>query len=109
MDDKPDIKYRASAESVRELAALQEKLLETCCQYVRRGGALVYSTCSLLPEENGEQIGRFLEKHPEFALSAMPDTIDEKFRARQTAQGLQLLPCRDGVEGFFIARLRRVK
>ena len=109
MDDKPDIKYRASAESVRELAALQEKLLDTCCQYVRRGGALVYSTCSLLPEENGEQIGRFLEKHPEFALSALPDTIDEKFRARQTAQGLQLLPCRDGVEGFFIARLRRVK
>ena len=109
MDNKPDIKYRASPESVKELGQIQEKLLDTCCQYVKRNGTLVYSTCSVLPEENGEQVKRFLEKHPEFVLSPLPETIDEKFRKEYTESGLQLLPHRDGVEGFFIARMKRIK
>ena len=109
MDNKPDIKYRATPESVQELCRTQEQLLNTCCQYVKRGGTFVYSTCSVLPEENGEQIRRFLSAHPEFALAPLPETIDEKFRALASDTGLQLLPHRDGVEGFFIARMRRVK
>ena len=103
MDNKPDIKYRATPESVSELTILQGKLLDTCCQYVKRGGALVYSTCSILPEENGEQIGAFLSRHPEFRLDT--PNIDEKFRQYQAETGLQLLPHRDDVEGFFIARM----
>ncbi|MBR5110922.1 MAG: 16S rRNA (cytosine(967)-C(5))-methyltransferase RsmB [Clostridia bacterium] len=109
MDDKPDIKYRATPESVRELKETQEKLLDTCCQYVKRNGTLVYSTCSVLPEENGEQVKRFLEKHPEFTLAPLPETIDQRFRKEYTETGLQLLPHRDGVEGFFIARMKRIK
>ena len=109
MDNKPDIKYRATPESVKELTEIQEKLLDTCCQYVKRNGTFVYSTCSVLPEENGEQVKRFLEKHPEFAISPLPETINEKFRKEYTDTGLQLLPHRDGVEGFFIARMRRIK
>ena len=108
MDNKPDIKYRATPESVRELTEIQEKLLDTCCQYVKRNGTFVYSTCSILPEENSQQVKRFLEKHPEFAISPLPETIDEKFRKEYTDTGLQLLPHRDGVEGFFIARMRRI-
>ena len=109
MDNKPDIKYRATPESVRELTEIQEKLLDTCCQYVKRNGTFVYSTCSILPEENSQQVKRFLEKHPEFAIAPLPETIDEKFRKEYTDTGLQLLPHRDGVEGFFIARMRRIK
>ena len=109
MDNKPDIKYRATPESVKELTEIQEKLLNTCCQYVKRGGTLVYSTCSILPEENGEQIRKFLAEHPDFALAPLPDSFDERFKAQYTETGLQLLPHRDGVEGFFIARLRRIK
>ena len=109
MDDKPDIKYRATPESVRELSEIQEKLLDTCCKYVKRNGTLVYSTCSILPEENGEQVKRFLEKHPEFAISPLPETVDERFRKEYTQTGLQLLPHRDKVEGFFIARMKRIK
>ena len=109
MDDKPDIKYRATAESVKELAALQAKLLDSCCQYVKRGGTLVYSTCSILPEENGEQIAAFLKRRPEFRLDALPAAIGEGFRSRMTDTGLQLLPHRDGVEGFFIARMKKVE
>ena len=107
MDNKPDIKYRATPESVKELTGIQEKLLNTCCQYVKRGGTLVYSTCSILPEENGEQIERFLASHPDFILAPLPASFDERFKARYTETGLQLLPHRDGVEGFFIVRLRR--
>ena len=109
MDNKPDIKYRVTADSVDELTQLQGKLLDTCCQYVKRGGTLVYSTCSLLPEENGRQVEAFLGRHPEFALAPLPVNFDQRFRAQETSAGLQLLPHRDGVEGFFIARMRRVK
>ncbi|NLD82717.1 MAG: 16S rRNA (cytosine(967)-C(5))-methyltransferase RsmB [Clostridiales bacterium] len=110
MDNKPDIKIRMTEAAVRELAALQEKLLDACCQYVKKGGTLVYSTCSLLPEENGEQIRGFLDRHPGFALDRLPESFDERFRERhQSDGGLQLLPHRDQMEGFFIARMRRVK
>lgn len=109
MDNKPDIKYRATLESVKELVGIQEKLLDTCCQYVKRGGYMVYSTCSMLPEENEGQIKAFLERHPEFVLAPLPNTVPEKFRTQYGENGLQLLPHRDEIEGFFIAKLRRVK
>ena len=109
MDNKPDIKYRATPESVKELTEIQEKLLNTCCRYVKRGGVFVYSTCSILPEENGEQVQKFLRTHPDFSLAALPGSINEEFLNRCTGDGLQLFPHRDGVEGFFIARMRRVK
>ncbi|MBQ9263762.1 MAG: 16S rRNA (cytosine(967)-C(5))-methyltransferase RsmB [Clostridia bacterium] len=109
MDNKPDIKIRATEQSVKELTVLQEKLLDTGCQYVKRNGTLVYSTCSMLPEENADQVKKFLEKHPDFALAPLPASFDQRFSGRYTEAGLQLLPHRDDVEGFFIARLRRVK
>ena len=70
---------------------------------------LVYSTCSILKEENGDQVAKFLSSHPEFALIPLPDSMDDAFRALYADTGLQLFPHRDGMEGFFIARMRRVK
>ena len=104
--EKPDIKLRVSEESVAELTALQAKLLDTVCRYVRPGGTLVYSTCSVLKDENEEQARAFLDRHPEFEAERLPETIPEKFRQFETL-GLQLLPHRDGVEGFYICRMRR--
>ena len=109
MDDKPDIKYRATAESVKDLTVIQEKLLDTCCQYVKRGGTLVYSTCSLLPEENADRIRAFLSAHPDFVLAPLPEDFPADLKALYMENGLQLLPHRDGVEGFFIARMKRIK
>lgn len=106
MADKPDVKLRVTEESVRELAETQKSLLDTVCAYVKRGGVMVYSTCSVLKDENEHQIAAFLERHPEFTLEKMPESIPEKFRA-QEGTGLQLMPHRDGVGGFYIARLRR--
>ncbi len=106
MADKPDVKYRVTAESVAELTALQAKLLDTVAPYVKKGGTLVYSTCSVLKDENVRQVQAFLERHPEFELAPLPETIPAEFREKADV-GLQLLPNRDGVEGFYICRLKR--
>jgi len=106
MADKPDVKYRVTAESVAELTALQSKLLDTVAPYVKKGGTLVYSTCSVLKDENVRQVQAFLERHPEFELAPLPETIPECFREKAEV-GLQLLPNRDGVEGFYICRMKR--
>ena len=108
MADKPDVKYRVTEESVTELVALQKQLLEACCTYVKPGGVLVYSTCSMLKAENEEQIGAFLERHPEFSLDKLPEEIPAQFREHADT-GLQLLPHRDKVGGFYIARMRRAR
>lgn len=109
LTQKPDIKHRLHAEDIPAITATQEALLDTVCRYVRPGGTLVYSTCSILPEENALQVKAFLERHPEYELIQLPESIPAAFREQQTDCGLQLLPNRDGVEGFFIARMRRKK
>ena len=104
--DKPDIRLRVTEESLASLMKTQEKLLETCCAYVRRGGVLVYTTCSILKDENEKQVAAFLERHPEFTLEKLPDTVPERFRQHEET-GLQLFQDRDDVGGFYMARLRR--
>ena len=105
MLEKPDVKYRQTPETVASLVETQKKLLDVCSQYVKKGGVLVYATCSILPEENSQQIAAFLQTHKEFEMSPLPDAIPEKFRALYGANGLQLFAHRDGLEGFYIARL----
>ena len=107
MDDKPDVKYRPTPESVAALCETQKKLLDVCCRYVKRGGTLVYSTCSMLKDENERQIALFLKEHSDFHIDALPEEIPASLRAQAGAFGLQLLPHRDGVEGFFVARMKR--
>ena len=104
--EKPDIKLRVTEDSLRELTEIQQKLLDTVCEYVKEGGTLVYSTCSILPEENEMQAKAFLKRHPEFIAVDLPETIPEKYRQHRKI-GLQLLEHRDGVEGFYVCRFRR--
>ncbi len=105
---KPDIKQRLQAEDIPAIAETQKKLLDTLSTYVKVGGTLVYSTCSILPEENALQVKAFLERNPGFALEPLPATFPKELRQQQGENGLQLQAYRDGVEGFFIARMRRV-
>ena len=104
--EKPDIKLRVTEDSIRELTEMQRNMLDTVCEYVREGGTLVYSTCSILPEENERQAEAFLQRHPEFEAVELPETIPEKYRQYRKT-GLQLLEYRDGVEGFYVCRMRR--
>ncbi len=106
MADKPDVKFRVTPESVEEIVRTQTQLLDAVAPYVKKGGTLVYSTCSVLKEENVKQVEAFLARHPEFDLVKLPESIPAEFRQHEDV-GLQLLPDRDGVEGFYIAKMRR--
>ena len=106
LSQKPDIKLRVTEESVRELTVLQAKLLDTVCGYVRPGGTLVYSTCSLLKDENERQAEAFLTRHHEFEEVPLPESIPLRYR-QLAERGLQLLEHRDGAEGFYVIRMRK--
>ncbi len=88
---KPDIKWHRTAEDIEELSKIQEKILENAARYVKPNGTLLYSTCTILKEENQEQIQMFLEKNEGFVL--------EEERT--------LLTHETGGSGFYIARLTR--
>ena len=107
MGDKPDIKYRLTAESIDALVPIQRGILDACAAYVRPGGLLVYSTCTILPEENGDQVADFLARHPEFEPDENDAWLPEALRERFSGGQIQILPSRDGMDGFFIARLKR--
>ena len=91
LQSRPDLRWRARPEAVGELAALQARILGTAAQALAPGGALVYSVCTISRAEGDQVIDAFLREHREFAAE----------------RRLQLLPHRDGTDGFFIARLRR--
>ncbi len=96
---KPELRYKNPAQSAA-LPAIQRAILETACRYVRSGGVLVYSTCTIFPEENEENIRAFLSAHPEFSLSPFTaGTLDVP------SGMITLLPNEHPTDGFFIARL----
>ena len=98
---KPELRYKDPAVSAA-LPDIQLSILETACRYVRKGGTLVYSTCTIFPEENEQNVARFLESHPEFSL--VP------FRAGNLdcREGMiTLLPDLHETDGFFIAKLQK--
>ena len=99
---KPDIRYKDPKE-LEQLPAIQREILENVSQYVRPGGVLVYSTCTVLPEENEQVTDAFLQAHPEFERTefTLPLPI-----GRCSGQ-LTLWPQRHGTDGFYICRMRR--
>jgi 16S rRNA (cytosine967-C5)-methyltransferase len=106
---RPDLRWRVTPESVREMAGTQASILAAGAAAVCPGGVLVYSTCTLSPIENERQIAAFMDAHPNFALddlAAGPQA--QRFeRLRRAGGGVVTLPHRDHTAGFFIARLRR--
>ena len=98
---KPEIRYKDPADSAA-LPDIQLAILENNCRYLKPGGILVYSTCTLLPEENEDNIARFLAKHPEF----VPDPFVHG-DIQATSGMLTLTPDEHGTDGFFIAKLRK--
>lgn len=100
----PDARWRLRPEQVARLARLQEEMLEAAAELVPPGGLVVYSTCTLEPEENEEQVKRFLDRHGEFQL-APTDAVAEEFRSPEGF--LRVLPHRSGFDGAFAARLER--
>ena len=100
---KPDIRFK-DPDSMLELPRLQMQILERQASYVRPGGVLLYSTCTLVWEENEGLVKAFLKNHPEYSLEALE--LPEEFPENTTGM-LALLPGEHHTDGFFIARLRR--
>ena len=88
---KPDIKWTRKPEDIDELSTIQSNILNTCCQYLKKGGKLVYSTCTIFQRENHIQIENFLKCHSDFKL------IEE----------IKLFPNVNNTDGFYIAVLER--
>lgn len=100
----PEIKLRITPEYAQEMAALQKTMLDNSSKFVADGGELVYSVCSVLPLEAEEVISDFLSRHPEFEVQA-PDLGVPSVK---TLLGTRTVPV-NGVDGFFVSRLVKVK
>lgn len=100
---KPEIKYK-KLDDIKELIPIQKEILETSSGYVKKGGRLVYSTCSVNPNENRKVCDAFLRDHPDFiSVKALPDverTVDE-------GDYLTLMLHKNDCDGFFIAVFER--
>lgn len=92
----PDIKWLRRDRDITELAALQKEIIEAIWPRLKSGGVMVYATCSVLPEENAQQMREFLARHPEAKLVATGDNENP---------GLQHLPHAQDGDGFFYAKL----
>jgi len=104
---KQDIKYKMSEKQQADIIRIQRRILTNVQEYVRPGGTLVYSTCTIGADENQYNIKWFLENFP-FHLESIDPYICDGLKSRTTAGGfLQLLPGVHASDGFFIARLRR--
>lgn len=100
---KPEIRDKNLAQTER-LPALQRAILDTQAQYVKPGGVLLYSTCTILRRENEAVAEDFLQNHPEFAL----ETVEfPKGSGIPAGPMTTLLPCDHGTDGFFICKFRR--
>lgn len=104
---KPDLKWGKTEEDIREIAALQSKLLDSVSALLRPGGVLVYSTCTIEPQENEGVVTSFVNRHPEFELDETGSLSRLKDNALVRGGGIQILPQHYHSDGFYIARLRR--
>ncbi len=105
--NKPDIKYKMSLDKMKQLASLQREILSVVQQYVKPGKLLIYSTCTINPEENEENVKWFLNSFP-YELVSIEKEIGKELKCETTNSGyIQLIPGLNKTAGFFIAKLRR--
>ncbi|XXQ67556.1 RsmB/NOP family class I SAM-dependent RNA methyltransferase [Neisseriaceae bacterium B1] len=103
----PDLKYRQSPESVAQLLSQQQSILQAASQLVRAGGRLIYATCSVLPDENEQQVDTFLHNNPDFELLNASDLLAAQKIDLNTGVYLQTNTFEHGADGFFAAVLQR--
>lgn len=108
INNKPDIKLKITPKALKKLPALQRKILDVCCEYVKPGGVLVYSTCTLNLEENQNLIWDFLECHQQFKLEDPSPFVPDNLKDAVKDSMIQLIPSLHQMDGFFISRMRRL-
>jgi 16S rRNA (cytosine967-C5)-methyltransferase len=105
----PDAKWRLRPRDIEELTVIQAEILASAQRLVKPGGRLVYATCSMLMEEDEDQIDKFLNTHPDFTLTPIADVWRDAIGGECPARGdmLRLTPARHHTDGFFVAVMKR--
>lgn len=105
---KTDIKYKMNPEKQKDLVALQREMLAVVAQYVKKGGTLIYSTCTINIEENQNNVEWFVANHP-FELESLDPFLPDSLKSETTSKGyLQFIPGIQETDGFFVARLKAI-
>ncbi|WP_420415428.1 RsmB/NOP family class I SAM-dependent RNA methyltransferase [Roseibium sp.] len=111
---RPDSKWKLTEKALNDRIKDQQHVLANAKEYVKIGGRLIYATCSILPEENSDQVERFLKDNPEFKSVSAKDVWRNQLEGKAepayvTGRGdLTLTPASTGTDGFFVAILERV-
>ncbi len=104
---KPDIKYTKTLNDIKDLSALQKDILKSNWKYLKIGGVLVYSTCTISKQENIDNIKWFISNYS-FELETIENYLPKGLQSPTAKDGyIQLLPIEKNIDGFFIAKLRR--
>lgn len=104
VSENPDIKFFRKEEDFAELEKMQSDILSTVSRYVKKGGALYYSTCSLFERENDAVVEKFLTKNPAFEVEALESPLAHE----KKKYGLQFLPDEAFGAGFYVCKMRRL-
>jgi 16S rRNA (cytosine967-C5)-methyltransferase len=109
---RADLRWQKEEQDLKNFPLLQLAILERAASCVEVGGDLIYSTCTVEPEENFELVKTFRSAHPEFEpvnlVKSLPFTLEDQRDIQQASKGmLQLLPHRHGMDGFFLAKFHR--
>jgi 16S rRNA (cytosine967-C5)-methyltransferase len=101
----PDLRWRKREEDVGRLSGLQASILRNLSGYLKEGGLLVYSTCTVFHEENEDVVEDFLDSHPDFRLEGIEKILPERCHPFIGNGYFKTFPPKDGMDGFFAARL----
>ena len=104
---RADARWSKTEKGNAELPSLQLEILDGAVPALKTGGILVYSTCTIEPAENQDVVTEFLKRHDEFVLEKTGSFLPMKKRPDEDM--VQFYPHKDGIDGFFIARMRKVK
>lgn len=106
LNRRADARWHKRRSDIKDLVLLQESILNSAANTVKVGGHLVYSTCTTTKEENECQCERFLEQHPNFTPSALPERL-KPYQKNDNYHEVRIVPTVDDMDGFFIARFER--
>jgi 16S rRNA (cytosine967-C5)-methyltransferase len=104
----PEIKWNRGESDIQRLSQLQKKILVRAASYLKPDGVLVYSTCTLIEDENEKVVEDFLENHSTFVLEDPAGYLPNEARGLVRKRYFMALPHRHNTDGFFAARIRKV-